>query len=110
MLDSGVQISVIREGFVSPTDKINTNKQIVFKGINNYLLKTIGEISTSILNHPCILQVVPDTINVPFHGILGSEFFTKHECKLNYETKGIVITGIFFFFSENQKHYTLLNN
>lgn len=91
IVDTGAEISIIKQGKLNATQIFNPN--IVFKvtGITDGVTTTIGEANSNItfsngltVNHS--FQLVGNEFPILIDGILGRDFFVKYKCTLDYES------------------------
>lgn len=90
LLDTGADISVLKQKSLPTNVTFDVTKKIRIKGINDKMVDSMGltylELAFDeqiILNHP--LQVVNDDFPIPTDGILGLDFLHKYKCKIDYE-------------------------
>ena len=89
-IDTGADLSVIKEGAVSPGTQIFTDITYNLSGITEGSLDTIGYIKTNILNTTAVIHVVK-TLPTAQDGILGSDFFHCNGAVIDYSRLGITI-------------------
>ena len=102
MVDTGAQLNILKSKALPLNKKINESRKLVLKGISNVPIQTYGEIILTIHEQPSTFQIVPDTINIPYDGIIGSQFCIDGNCKINYHTNQITINNKLVPFSKNR--------
>ena len=90
MIDTGADLSVIKEEAVSPDTQIFTDVSYNLIGITEGSLTTIGYIKTKILDKVAEIHVVK-TLPTAQEGILGSDFFHDSGAIIDYPRQGIMI-------------------
>ena len=101
MLDTGSEISVIKIGMLSNNDKIEQNNEIIIKGICESPIKTLGKVQMTLFGYKIDFVVVPNSFSIPFHGILGSDFFLTTNSKFNFNLKTLNINNQNYPFYQN---------
>ena len=86
MVDTGAQVNLIKEHALSSNENIDQRKILVLKGISNVPLRTYGQTILTIHGQPSRFHVVPSSINIPC-------VCTDGDCKINYHTCEITVTG-----------------
>ena len=93
MLDTGSEISVIKIGMLTEKDKIELHEEIIIKGISECPIVTLGKVRITLFGHSIDFIVVPNSFAIPFHGILGSDFFLSTESKIDYKSNKLFIAN-----------------
>ena len=106
MLDSGSEINVIREGYISDENLIDTSKKILITGICTNPILSLGTVNKVILGRTFEFVVVPNNFHIPFAGILGSELFLDSKTKINFRDKTFTIGNKLINFFQNDKPYS----
>ena len=75
MLDSGSQGNIIKIGLVPKCLKINKTETVILRGISDETFSTFGTVKFKILGSIITFHVVSNNFQIPFSGILGSNFF-----------------------------------
>ena len=101
MLDTGSEISVIKIGMLSNNDKIESNDEIIIKEICESPILTLGKVQMILFGHKIDFVVVPNSFEIPFHGILGSDFFLLTNSRLNFNLKTLIINNEQYLFYQN---------
>lgn len=89
LLDTGAEISIIKEQCLKPDVDIDDSRNINIRGITDNIIKSIGVIDNELFGNNFSLfhdfHVVPNTFNIPADGIIGKDFIKFYECTLNYQ-------------------------
>ena len=96
-MDTGSDLSLIKENSLIKDSSVNENKIKTLLGIGNKPVYTLGEINLEILiNNKTILHkfhVVSDTFPVDANGVIGNDFLTLNNAIINYGSKKVVISN-----------------
>lgn len=102
MLDTGAEVNLLNFNKIKNPEEINREKTVLMKGITDQMIPSIGQITYKLDDYQITFHVVNDTITLPCDGILGSEFFTQTNAKIDYE-KNVITMGTInlpFFISQ----------
>jgi hypothetical protein len=95
LIDTGAELCICKYSSLKEGLVYNSEKTLNVKGISGKVGKTLGEIeiTLSIFRHETeqTFHVVGDGMNIPFHGILGKDFFEKEQVKIDYSNKELTI-------------------
>lgn len=88
LLDTGANISTLKESFLPKGTLMDMNDKCKINGIVDGLVETLGSVDACLLidnvefqHH---FQIVSEDFPVPADGILGLDFITKYNCSLDY--------------------------
>lgn len=91
VVDSGVDISILKSGKILPYQKIDIFRKLKINGITYTTIETIAETETALIteNNFSIVhnfQSVDDSFPIPTDGRLGRDFLVKFRCIIDYES------------------------
>lgn len=91
LVDTGSDISLVKENCVTVKKGLNRTNVFNISGVGSGVHTTLGEIGTKIVVSDCTeiyhqLHVVDSEFPVQTDGILGRDFLTMFRCKLDYES------------------------
>lgn len=91
-MDTGSDICIVKQQFVTNTHEINENFKYKLNGIGEGTILTLGCLNSSIfISNLELLQnfhVVDDTFPIPCDGIIGVDFIKNNNCLLDYNLIG----------------------
>lgn len=104
LVDSGSDLSFIKESKISNKKKIDRSNIIEVCGLSTHKVKTRGTISVSIAETKCRLHVLDDTsINLSkYDGILGKDFTQKADCDILLSQNCLRIGNVFIPFINDE--------
>lgn len=110
MLDTGAEISIRKRKVLPIEFQPDLSNRIVIKGITNTPILTDGTITILICNYPITFHIVNDELNMRHDGILGSEYFTNAQGKIDYENKVLEIGTFKIPFEQEKRKESHLYN
>lgn len=88
LLDTGAEISIIKEQCLKPDIEINDSCIINIRSVTDNIIRSFGIVNNELISHDFSVfhqfHVVPNNFNIPADGIIGKDFIKFHECILNY--------------------------
>ncbi len=88
LLDTGANISTLKESALPDKALINVNNKCKINGIVEGLVQTLGSIDTNLsidgIQFKHQFQVVDNNFPVPSDGIIGLDFIKKYNCILDF--------------------------
>lgn len=91
MIDTGLQGNIVKISSVPQSVEIDDSLIKTLRGISNGVVRTMDMIRFSIFRCSTELQVVEDEFQVPFDGVLGSEYLFQNKCKLDFGSKTLTV-------------------
>ena len=102
LIDTGAQINIIKKQNVKQFE-VNTNTRLYIKGITADLCNTLGTVNLPINKIMFEFHVVPDSLPIPYEGILGIKCLQSHKLRLD---KGYFkVAGKKFFLQTYRRKY-----
>ncbi|KAK2578538.1 hypothetical protein KPH14_012027 [Odynerus spinipes] len=92
LVDTGADISLVKENEIVPEAHRNFNKTINLKGITSEITSTIAEIPIEINKNMHNLHIVAENFPIKENGILGSDFLEKEQATLSYPSNSLEIS------------------
>lgn len=83
MVDTGAAPNLIKKRSIHPDD-VDVQNTIIFSGITDRNIATLGSTEIYYMGHAISLHVVNDNFPISQEGILGSDFFRDAAC-INFE-------------------------
>ena len=83
MVDAGVDITLVKENYLSYPAEFDSSKILEMKGIGNGVIKTLGFINLNIFELPCIAHIVTDDFPLSSVGLLGWDVLKIYHGKIN---------------------------
>lgn len=100
LIDTEVEISIIKISTLLDKFSFNKNDTILMKGITNERQRSLGSLNLILIfEHLSIehkFHIVTDNFPIPTHGILGKDFAKRHKCLIDYSDMSFTIrpTGL----------------
>lgn len=94
MVDSEAAPNLIKLKFVEKETTIDRSDVIQLCGISKIPVDTLGSVKLNVLGKIVLFHVVPDSISIPYAGLLGSNFMKTSGAKLDFEKEFLKIDNI----------------
>ncbi len=93
MLDNGASLNIIKLSALRRDLPVNIYEKKQISEITNEAIDTIGTINIQIKNDIEPFHVVPNAFPITSDGMLGRNFFKKHEAVISYYKNALMISG-----------------
>jgi hypothetical protein len=88
LIDTGVDISVVKDSCLKPGYRFKPDKTAEIKGISNGVVRTSGTVSLRLFSeyHESVhyFHVIGDKFQLQFDGVLGRDFWERAKAVITY--------------------------
>lgn len=89
LVDTGSEINLIKEGKIRSDNNVMRDWTIKLTGIIKGTVNTKGKISIKLGGMPCIFHLVDDDFPLKQDGLLGSEWLSQNNGRLDFSNRGL---------------------
>jgi hypothetical protein len=108
LVDTGSDVSLIKQKCLKPNTIVNPNSNISFSGISHQSIMSLGTIKdTLMINNDLFeheLQIIDNHLNLPYDAIIGMDFLNKFT-KISIDINNLKLT-----LTDKKKTYTIKIN
>jgi hypothetical protein len=98
LIDTGAEISIVKDTSMNPGIIYESTKKIYLKGISDVILKTEGtttlKLLTSTHETTHVFHTVGSDFGCHYDGILGQDFWKKYKATINYSDRTITMSDV----------------
>ena len=107
LVDTGSEPNLIKKCSLPSASLIDTSERALLKGLGSELIPSLGNIKIKLFDIEITFQVIPDNVNIPGTGILGTEYLQQAQSVLDFEKNILETEDHVAMFSLNSEISTM---
>ncbi|KAL7297458.1 hypothetical protein TKK_0009828 [Trichogramma kaykai] len=94
LIDTSSDLNLLRISSLRTEIRINRSRIFSLSSISDGVVKTLGRVTISIGNTPCIMDLVPESFPIKWDEILGMKFLLAQRATLSFNYNELILNGV----------------